>query len=108
MITKIDDVDNNTNNNSNNSNVNNFPLEYDKELQENFSGQFNKSYIGNLGIYNKDVALKTLLYTLLFYIVNSGLVRTILNKIQFIVLLGTDLVQSIIFGILFYIISFNL
>ena len=107
MITKIDDIMS-----ENGNQTPNFPLEYDTELQENFNGQskqgYNKGFVGDLGIYNKDVALKTLLYTLLFYIVNSGLVRTILNKIQFIVLLGTDLVQAIILGVLFYIISFNL
>jgi hypothetical protein len=104
MITKIDDIMS-----ENGNQTPNFPLEYDTELRENFNGQSKLGYrSGDLGIYNKDVALKTLLYTLLFYIVNSALVRTILNKIQFIVLLGTDLVQAVIFGILFYIISFNL
>ena len=86
-----------------------FQLEHENELVEHFaanSGSSNDS--GNLSYYNKDIALKTVLFTMLFYICNSGLIRTILSKMQWIVLLGVELIQALIFAALFYIISFNI
>jgi hypothetical protein len=68
--------------------------EYENEL-EGFS------------IINKELALKTILFTMLFYIVNTPLIINLFSKYvpHSIELL---LVQSIIFGLFYYIISLNL
>ena len=84
-----------------------FQLEHENELVEHFAAN-NGNDSGNSTYYNKDIALKTLLFTMLFYICNSGLVRAILSKMQWIVLLGVELIQALIFAALFYVISFNI
>ena len=56
----------------------------------------------------KDVALKALLFSMVFYIMNSGLVNKLLqclDKYQFI---EKNFVQSVLFGLVFYMISVNL
>jgi len=56
----------------------------------------------------KDIALKALLFSMVFYIMNSSLVNKLLqclDKYQFI---EKNFVQAIIFGIVFYMISVNL
>jgi len=56
----------------------------------------------------KDIALKALLFSMVFYILNSPLVKKLLqclDKYQFI---EKNFVQAIIFGIVFYMISVNL
>jgi hypothetical protein len=56
----------------------------------------------------KDVALKALLFAMVFYIMNSSLVNKLLqclDKYQFI---ERNFIQSILFGIVFYMINVNL
>ena len=56
----------------------------------------------------KDIALKALLFSMVFYIMNSPLVKKLLqclDKYQFI---EKNFVQSILFGLVFYMISVNL
>ena len=56
----------------------------------------------------KDVALKALLFSMVFYIMNSSLVNKLLqclDKYQFI---EKNFVQSVLFGLVFYMISVNL
>ena len=56
----------------------------------------------------KDVALKALLFAMVFYIMNSNLINKLLqclDKYQFI---EKNFVQAILFGLVFYMISVNL
>ena len=56
----------------------------------------------------KDVALKALLFSMVFYIMNSSLLNKLLqclDKYQFI---ERNFVQAVLFGLVFYMISVNL
>ena len=56
----------------------------------------------------KDVALKALLFSMVFYIMNSSLLNKLLqclDKYQFI---ERNFVQALLFGLIFYMISVNL
>jgi hypothetical protein len=76
------------------------------------SEQSNLNYQNELSPYTnfivKDVALKALLFSMVFYIMNSTLVNKLLqclDKYQFI---ERNFVQSILFGLVYYMISVNL
>ena len=76
------------------------------------SEQPNLNYQNELSPYTnfivKDVALKALLFSMVFYIMNSNLINKLLqclDKYQFI---EKNFVQAILFGIVFYMISVNL
>jgi hypothetical protein len=76
------------------------------------SEQSNLNYQNELSPYTnfivKDVALKALLFAMVFYIMNSSLVNKLLqclDKYQFI---EKNFVQSILFGLVYYMISVNL
>ena len=76
------------------------------------SEQSNLNYQNELSPYTnfivKDVALKALLFSMVFYIMNSTLVNKLLqclDKYQFI---EKNFVQSILFGLVYYMISVNL
>ena len=76
------------------------------------SDQSNLNYQNELSPYTnfivKDVALKTLLFSMVFYIMNTPLVNKLLqclDKYQFI---ERNFVQSILFGLVYYMISINL
>ena len=56
----------------------------------------------------KDVALKALLFSMVFYIINSKLMNKILSCLDKYPWLERNFIQSIIFGLIFYIISINL
>ena len=56
----------------------------------------------------KDIALKTLLFSMVFYVVNSKLMLKFLSCLNNYPWIEVNLVQSIIFAIIFYIISVNL
>ena len=76
------------------------------------SEQSNLNYQNELSPYTnfivKDVALKALLFAMVFYIMNSSLVNKLLqclDKYQFI---EKNFIQSILFGLVYYMISVNL
>ena len=76
------------------------------------SEQSNLNYQNELSPYTnfivKDVALKALLFSRVFYLMNSNLINKLLqclDKYQFI---EKNFVQAILFGIVFYMISVNL
>jgi hypothetical protein len=76
------------------------------------SDQSNLNYQNELSPYTnfivKDVALKALLFSMVFYIMNTPLVNKLLqclDKYQFI---ERNFVQSIMFGLVYYMISINL
>jgi hypothetical protein len=76
------------------------------------SEQSNLNYQNELSPYTnfivKDVALKALLFSMVFYIMNTPLINKLLqclDKYQFI---ERNFVQSIMFGLVYYMISINL
>ena len=56
----------------------------------------------------KDIALKALLFGMVFYIINSNLMNKLLSCLDNYPWIEKNLIQSIIFVIVFYIISVNL
>ena len=56
----------------------------------------------------KDVALKALLFGMVFYIINSNLMNKLLSCLDNYPWIEKNLIQSIIFALVFYIISVNL
>ena len=56
----------------------------------------------------KDVALKALLFAMLFYIINSNLVHKLLQVLNAYPLIDKNFIQSLLFGLVFYFISINL
>jgi hypothetical protein len=83
---------------SNNITPNDTKLDYKKEL--------NTSY--HLNFIVKDVALKSLLFGMVFYILNSKLINKLLSCLDNYPWIEKNLIQAIIFSIVFYIISINL
>ena len=76
------------------------------------SDQPNLNYQNELSPYTnfivKDVALKALLFSMVFYIMNSNLINKLLqclDKYQFI---EKNFIQAILFGLVYYMISVNL
>lgn len=56
----------------------------------------------------KDVALKALLFSMVFYILNSKLINKLLSCLDGFPWIEKNLVQALLFGVVFYIISVNL
>jgi len=56
----------------------------------------------------KDVALKALLFSMVFYIVNSSLMLKLLTCLDKYPWIEKNFIQAILFGLVFYIISVNL
>jgi len=76
------------------------------------SEQSNLNYQNELSPYTnfivKDVALKALLFAMVFYIMNTPLLNKLLqclDKYQFI---ERNFVQALLFGLVYYMISINL
>jgi hypothetical protein len=56
----------------------------------------------------KDVALKALLFSMVFYIMNSNLTCKLLQFLDKYQYIDKNFIQSILFGLVFYLISVNL
>jgi hypothetical protein len=56
----------------------------------------------------KDVALKALLFAMVFYIMNSNLVNKLLQSLDKYQFIERNFIQSIMFGLVFYMINVNL
>jgi hypothetical protein len=69
---------------------------------------YKKDISPSMNFLVKDVALKALLFAMLFYIVNSNLVLKLLQCLDSFPIIEKNFVQAIIFGILYYVISVNL
>ena len=78
----------------------------DSEIQTNVN--YKKDTTLSLHFLTKDVALKALLFSMVFYIVNSNLMIKILECLDKYPIIEKNFVQAIIFGILYYIITINL
>lgn len=69
---------------------------------------YKKDITPSLNFLTKDIALKALLFSMVFYIVNSNLMLKLLQCLDKYPIIEKNLIQAIIFGILYYIISVNL
>jgi hypothetical protein len=56
----------------------------------------------------KDIALKALLFSMLFYIMNSNLLQKLLQCLDKYPLIDKNFIQAVLFGLAFYFISINL
>jgi hypothetical protein len=56
----------------------------------------------------KDIALKALLFSMLFYIINSNLLHKVLQCLDKYPLIDKNFIQAVLFGLVFYFISINL
>lgn len=56
----------------------------------------------------KDVALKSLLFGMVFYIINSSLMNKLLSCLDKYPWIEKNVIQSIIFALVFYLISVNI
>ena len=56
----------------------------------------------------KDIALKSLLFAMVFYILNSNLINKLLQYLDKFPFIERNFIQAIIFGLVFYMISVNL
>jgi hypothetical protein len=81
-------------------------LDYQNELETGSHGNTNKSL--HLNFLVKDVALKSLLFGMVFYILNSKLMNKLLSCLDNFPWIERNLVQALLFGIVFYVISVNL
>lgn len=62
----------------------------------------------HLNFIVKDVALKALLFGMVFYIINSSLMNKLLSCFDKYPWIEKNLIQAVIFSLLFYLISINL
>jgi len=74
------------------------------EEQENIIELDNNTFL-HIKFISKDIALKSILFGLLFYIVNSKLSNKILSNLDKYTWIERNLIQSILFTILFYLIN---
>lgn len=74
-------------------------LNHKDQIEEGFS-----SYVV------KDIALKALLFAMVFYIINSNLVSKLLSCVERFSsnFIEKNFIQAILFGIIYYLISINL
>ena len=81
----------------------NSKLDYQNEIDTN-----NSSKSLHLNFLVKDVALKALLFGMEFYILNSKLINKLLSCLDGYPWIEKNLVQAVLFGLVFYLISVNL
>ena len=72
----------------------------------NYQSDISGTQFSNLIV--KDVALKALLFSMVFYIINSNLMNKILQCLDRFPYIDKNVIQSIVFGLVFYFISVNL
>ena len=78
------------------------------KLESNPTLNYQSEITPSFNFIVKDVALKTLLFSMLFYIINSSLVHKLLQCFDKYPLIEKNFIQSILFGLVFYFISINL
>lgn len=89
-----------------NSVIQNTKLDYQNEIETSTSSGSGKSL--HLNFLVKDVALKALLFGMVFYILNSKLINKLLSCLDAFPWIEKNLVQAVLFGVVFYMISVNL
>lgn len=71
-------------------------LDHEEDIEEGFC------------TINQDIALKTIIFAMLFYIVDSKLVNKLICNYLPTKLIDINFLKALVFGILFYIISVNI
>lgn len=71
-------------------------LNYKNDVEEGFSYMV------------KDVALKALLFGMVFYIINSNLISKLLSCVERFNFIEKNFVQAVLFALVYYVISINL
>ena len=81
-------------------------------LEPKMEKQPNLNYQNELSPYTKfivkDVALKSVLFAMVFYILNSNLINKLLQCLDRFQYIEKNFIQAILFGLVFYMISVNL
>jgi hypothetical protein len=78
------------------------------ETQLDYKSEINTNKSLHLNFLVKDVALKALLFGMVFYILNSKLIHKLLSCLDNYPWIEKNLIQAILFTLIFYIISVNL
>jgi hypothetical protein len=78
------------------------------ETKLDYKGEINTDKSFHLNFLVKDVALKALLFGMVFYILNSKLILKLLSCLDNYPWIEKNLIQAILFTLIFYIISVNL
>lgn len=74
--------------------MNNNRVDYQEDVEEGFHN----------GI-NQDIALKAIIFSMIFYIVDSKLMAKLIENYAPIKLFGRDIVKAMIFALVFYFVS---
>lgn len=82
-------------------------LDYQNELNTGKTSNTTGNSL-HLNFLVKDVALKALLFGMVFYILNSKLINKLLSCLDNFPWIERNVVQAVLFGIVFYVISINL
>ena len=77
------------------------------ETKLDYKGELNNNSL-HINFLVKDVALKSLLFGMVFYILNSKLLNKLLSCLDNYPWIEKNLIQAILFTIVFYIISINI
>lgn len=78
-------------------------LDYQNELDIKTSSQSL-----HMNFIVKDIALKALLFGMVFYILNSKLINKLLSCLDEYIWIDKNLIQAVLFSLVFYVISVNL
>ncbi len=78
--------------------INSTKLDYKGELTDSF----------HINFLVKDIALKSLLFGMVFYILNSKLINKLLSCLDNYPWIEKNIIQAILFTFIFYIISVNI
>lgn len=76
--------------------------------QLDYKNELNTNNPYHMNFLVKDVALKSLLFGMVFYILNSKLINKLLSCLDNYPWIEKNLIQSILFALVFYLISINL
>jgi len=72
-------------------------LDYENDLDEGF--------VNGL---NQDIALKAIIFSMLFYIIDSKLLCKLIETYMPVKFFGKDIIKAVLFGTLFYLISVSI
>lgn len=73
--------------------------------QLDYENDFDEGFVNGL---NQDIALKAIIFSMLFYIIDSKLLCKLIEKYMPVKLLGKDIIKAILFGAIFYLISISI
>ena len=80
----------------------------DSNSRLDYNDELNTSKSYHINFLVKDVALKALLFGMVFYIINSKLINKLLSCLDNYPWIEKNIIQAILFSIIFYLISINL